>query len=216
MEKRATNGLSAKQTRGLVIDMAMKINSKQRERLASSMKDYPVLQGSVRLRPTAPRAVKSASRRGTIWQALTNTTLNATLNASNHSLSGKSCRGNVGTVCSPNLVCWGKLEEQVFSAESNGQAQQPSTGDTNGSGGQSQQPSTGDTNGSGGQAQQPSAGGSTGPAAAALTEALMWAESVTVTMIASTTISAVLQRRWSKKNKKLAAAAKQVKQAKRC
>ena len=41
LEKRATNGLSAKQTRGLVIDMAMKINSKQRERLASSMKDLP-------------------------------------------------------------------------------------------------------------------------------------------------------------------------------
>ena len=41
LEKRATNGLSEKQTRGLVIDMAMKINSKQRERLATGMKDFP-------------------------------------------------------------------------------------------------------------------------------------------------------------------------------
>ena len=106
LEKRATNGLSEKQARGLVIDMAMKINSKQRERLATGMKDFPRFARVSKITPDSASCSEECVK---AWNDLASTYehyFKCNPKCEQSLIVRKVMQSeNVGTVCSPNLVC---------------------------------------------------------------------------------------------------------------
>ena len=117
LEKRATDGMSAKQRNTMVVDMAMKMNEKQQERMASSQPRFAKVSKITPDQVCGEECIKA-------WTDLANTYdeyFKCNPKCEQSLIVRKVMQSeHVGTICSPNLVCWGKLEEQVFSAAPGG------------------------------------------------------------------------------------------------